>query len=212
MKPVMTSYKDVLGQRTVDALIRHNFSAYYCPERKDAIKLIIMQLIPDGVTIGISGSSTLKNLGIMDLLEKCRHEIISFDIEDMAGEELKEKWERRLTCDVFLTDANAISVTGEIIHKDVVGEQVSTILFGPRKIVIVVEIDKIVRNFDEGDTRLEMDFEAMENMQYKVSRFCTKPTVFGGYNNNHFYSISSILHRCPPLANIHVVILGDMLA
>jgi hypothetical protein len=210
MNHVMKWHSAVLGQQTVDALVRHNFSAYYCPNRKEAIWLIVMQLIPDGATIGVSGSRTVTGLGLVELLKKCRHEIFNCNPEALTMEAKREEWSRQLTCDIFLTGADAITLTGEIVNKDALDNRIAAMMFGSKKVIVVVGIDKIVRNVDEADARIKMYVAPMDNKQYESSNLCEEFDTCGYCNSpRRSCSITSVLHSCPSLTDIHVVILGE---
>nr|WP_255451381.1 LUD domain-containing protein [Sporomusa sp. KB1] len=83
-------HNDVLGQRAVEALTKHNFSAYYFADRKEAVDQI-MQLIPPGATVGLGGSRTGMELGLWELLAGRGHEIFNHNQEGLTPEERVEK-------------------------------------------------------------------------------------------------------------------------
>jgi hypothetical protein len=56
-------------ERTVKALKKNNFEAVFVPDSKTALEEV-MKLIPDGVTVGVGGSVTLTQVGILKALEK----------------------------------------------------------------------------------------------------------------------------------------------
>lgn len=65
-------HNDVIGQRVVEALKKNNFSANYFRNRQEGIEYVL-QLIPDNATIGLGGSKTCVELGLVELLEKRGH-------------------------------------------------------------------------------------------------------------------------------------------
>ena len=53
-----------------------------------------------------------------------------------------------MTSEVYLTSANAVAKTGEIVNIDGVGNRVSSMLFGHKKIYFVIGRNKITDDYD----------------------------------------------------------------
>jgi hypothetical protein len=51
---------------------------------------------------------------------------------------------RQLTCDLFLSGSNALTLSGELVNIDATGNRVAAMFFGPRKVIIVVGRNKLV--------------------------------------------------------------------
>ena len=66
-----------------------------------------------------------------------------------------EKMRESLLSDVFITGANAITTTGEIICTDGVGNRVAGVIFGPYKVIVVVGRNKIVDSEEEAMSRIK---------------------------------------------------------
>ena len=58
-----------------------------------------------------------------------------------------------LSADYFLTGANAISLTGEFVNIDGRGNRVAAIVFGPREVIVVAGMNKVVDTLDEAVRR-----------------------------------------------------------
>ncbi|MBI2979386.1 MAG: lactate utilization protein [Chloroflexi bacterium] len=153
-------YKEKLAQRCLAAMKRNNIPGYYAPNRQQALSQIL-DLIPPDVTIGAGDSVTLSQVGIIEELEKrgC-HQI--FDPFRKAGEdcmpasfrELVETGKKALFTDVFLTGLNAITLDGKIVNTDRTGNRASGLVFGPKKVIAVAGINKIVANLEEALARI----------------------------------------------------------
>ena len=53
-----------------------------------------------------------------------------------------------LTCDTFLTGTNAITESGELFNIDGNGNRVAAMCFGPKSVVIVAGMNKVVKDMD----------------------------------------------------------------
>ena len=98
----------------------------------------------DGVTVGLGGSMTLKELGLQESLS--RHNILFSHGYSPAGS--RQVQELAAGADVYILSANGIAEdTGEILNIDGNGNRVASSLFGHRKVYIVAGRNKISPRF-----------------------------------------------------------------
>ena len=100
----------------------------------------------DGKSVGFGGSVTLDEMGVLKLLETHNNVLYRFDNPD--GKTPTEVMKESLTADVFLTSANGIAETGEIINIDGNCNRVAGELYGHEKVYIIVGNNKIAPDFD----------------------------------------------------------------
>ena len=95
-----------------------------------------------GETIGMGGSVTLQQMGLFDALSKnntvWNHWVQS---PDMARK-------NAAAADIYITSANAVAETGEIVNIDGSGNRVASTLFGKKEVYIVVGVNKFAENYD----------------------------------------------------------------
>ena len=97
----------------------------------------------DGKTVGFGGSATLDAMGIYDLL--AAHNTVVWH------------WKQRRTrpgggamqTQVYLTSANALAETGEIVNIDGAGNRVAATLFGHERVCFVIGRNKLTATYDE---------------------------------------------------------------
>lgn len=63
-------------------------------------------------------------------------------------EKLFDKMRESLRSDIFIIGANAITMKGQIVSTDGTGNRVSGMIFGPKKVIIIVGKNKIVEDVD----------------------------------------------------------------
>lgn len=63
-------------------------------------------------------------------------------------EKLFDKMRESLKTDIFIIGANAITMKGQIVSTDGTGNRVSGMIFGPKKVIIIVGKNKIVEDVD----------------------------------------------------------------
>lgn len=135
-------------QELIKRLGENNISAFYVKNRKLAFEKV-MSMIPEGCVVGFGDSLTLRQIGVVDALTKGNYTFLNpMKPETSVEENIKlKKW--ALTSDVFVTGTNALTLDGKIVNVDGHGNRVAAMLFGPNKIIIVVGVNKIVKNLEE---------------------------------------------------------------
>ncbi|MBI2907616.1 MAG: lactate utilization protein [Chloroflexi bacterium] len=148
-------------ERAVAGFLRKRLNAFYVPDRKAALAKAL-ELIPPGASIGRGSSVTLEQIGIMPVLRQSgQHEILDPSAKDDRGlpvasgeEEDMDMRRRALLADVFLSGANAITLDGKVVCTDGTGNRVAALIFGPKKVIIVAGVNKIVANLEEALRRI----------------------------------------------------------
>ena len=136
-------------------LEKRNIAGYYCETVEDAVKQI-EELIPYESEVAWGGSLTLDQVGIKDVLKKGNYKVNDpMSYADPA--EGLEARRRGLMADVFLTSTNAITMDGELVNIDGTGNRVAAIVFGPKKVIFVVGVNKIVMNESDAVDRIKCD-------------------------------------------------------
>src|SRR4030042_515936 len=97
---------------------------------------------------------TLEQIGLIPILEKGDYHLLNPWAEpNMEKRILMQR--QILTSDVFLVGTNAITLSGELINVDGRGNRVAAMIFGPKKVLVVVGVNKIVRDVEEGINRIK---------------------------------------------------------
>ena len=138
-----------MGKRLEDvaeALRRRGFDAECFATGADAAARV-MELAADAKSVGFGGSVTVKSLGLVESMAAAGKEILRHGDPKWSPAEKMDVMRRELTCDLFLTSANALTADGRLVNIDGNGNRVAASIFGPKEVVFVVGRNKIV----EGD-------------------------------------------------------------
>ena len=95
----------------------------------------------DGKTVGFGGSATLDALGVYDKLAV--HNTVIWHWKQEADAARKAAMQTQ----VYLTSANALAETGEIVNIDGTGNRVSATLFGHEKVIFVIGRNKLAATY-----------------------------------------------------------------
>jgi len=142
-------------ETVIKALDKRGIHGYYAEDGGEALKMIL-DMIPDGASVGRGGSETLNELGVFDELHKKNCECLEpFKVIDPE----KGKQVRRaiFSADFMLTSANAVTLDGEIVNIDGTGNRMAAVIWGPDKVIYVVGANKLVGSLDEAEARIKCD-------------------------------------------------------
>ena len=89
---------------------------------------------------------TLKETGILTMLKQRDIVFQSHNEPGLSRAQSDEEARKAFSADVFLASANAITWNGEIINVDGHGNRVSAMIFGPKKVILVVGVNKLVED------------------------------------------------------------------
>lgn len=149
-----------LARKAVENFGKRGIDAFYAPSSEEALRMV-MEMIPEGVTVGTADSTTLIQIGVFSALKKRKaNEILNpFDRDKegfllVDGEERRELMRKALLTDVFVVGTNAVTLDGKLLNIDATGNRVAAMIFGPKKVVVVAGANKIVKDADTAIMRV----------------------------------------------------------
>ncbi len=145
---------DSTVKKAMENLEKGNIKCHFAKDRQEA-RNIVMSMINKGDVIGYGGSSTLDECGIRDELRKKGYNLLDWQKDGTTPEDKKKILEQTMTCDVFLSGSNAVTMDGKLYNVDGRGNRVSALTFGPKKVIVVAGKNKLVRNLLEARERVD---------------------------------------------------------
>jgi len=144
---------EMRAQGIVKNLKKRNMNGYYFENVEAGIEKVL-HLIPEGAVVGLGGSTTVIESGLLDRLRAHPIELLDRYRERLSREQVDEIRERSLLADVLVTSTNAITLRGQIVNVDGMGNRVAAMLYGPAMVIIFAGINKIVENVEAGIARV----------------------------------------------------------
>lgn len=197
-------------RKAVAALEKNGFTAVYCPSGKEAFDYILAEAA-DTRSIGFGGSLSVVDLQVIDRLREMGKELLIHGLPGLSLEERVAIMRRQLTCDLFLTGTNALTLSGWLVNIDATGNRVASMFFGPRTVIVVAGRNKIV---DGGVT------EAIERVKEWASppnarRLSYKtPCATTGFcsdcnSPDRICRITTVIDRKPRLTDLRVLVVNE---
>jgi hypothetical protein len=151
---------DEVMEAVLSALNARHIRGSYAGDAGAACRRIL-ELIPDGSTVGIGDSVSLKQLGALDALVARGVRVLDpFEPkpEGMDAEDYRKHRERlrkeTITGEIFLTGTNALTRDGRLVNVDATGNRVAGMFWGHPLSIVVVGRNKIVRDLEEAFGRV----------------------------------------------------------
>ncbi|MGG7214746.1 lactate utilization protein [Clostridium nigeriense] len=136
----------------IEALNKNNMNGYLVNTKEELIEKI-RELVKENSTVACGGSMSLFETGVIDHLRSGRYNFLDRYKEGLSREELTRLFKESFFADAYFASSNAVTEDGKLYNIDGNGNRVAAMLFGPEKVILVVGVNKIVKNIDEAVIR-----------------------------------------------------------
>lgn len=211
MSELKTWHNQTIGAKVVEALQKNHFTASYVNTKEEALEKLTAMISKDA-TVGIAGSATLKEVGIDTLLEERGNTVFNHNKPGLSPEVSLDLRRKQLTCDVFLTSTNALTLNGELVNVDGSGNRVAAMIFGPKKVIVVAGINKIATNVEAAMDRIELYAAPINNKRLNRPNPCTVTgECMDCQGPTRICNVTTVMHKKPGTSDIEVIIIGESL-
>lgn len=198
-------------EKTAEKLKGHDFEAIYLKTKEEALSEILKFVTPD-TKVGVGGSVTIRELGILDQLKGRGNTIFDHWIPGLSKEQSLEIRKAQMTSDLFLSSSNAVTMNGELVNIDGIGNRVNAINFGPKKVILVAGYNKIVEDVDEAIKRVRNEAAPPNARRLNLDIPCAKLGWCVDCNSpNRACRVILIHERKPMWTDVLVILVGEEL-
>lgn len=131
-------------------LEKRGYTVYLFRTAQEARDYLLSAIAPHQ-SVGFGGSMTLKNMGLEQALQERGNSVYWH----WTAEDKEDAQRKAAVADVYLTSANAVTKSGQIINVDGHGNRVAATLHGPGRVIFVVGRNKITENYDAAMDRIK---------------------------------------------------------
>lgn len=199
---------ELLAQKMIKNLKRRNFEAFYCPTAAEAVENV-SSLIPDGSSVTWGGSMTIRDMGLTAALHKRDLDILDRDLA-ADRDEAQRIYRKAFSADYYLSSVNAISEDGVIVNIDGNGNRVAAITFGPKKVILVVGLNKVTQDVESALARARSTASPINAARFDIKTPCRADGTC--HNCNSPESICNYIHfmrNSHPAGRHTVVLVGE---
>jgi hypothetical protein len=211
MDPIKQWWVEEKAKKAVEKLAAHDFKAIYVRTKEEAAQEVLKQITPKQ-KIGIGGSLTLRELGILEKLEAQGYTVYNHWKPGLSRESMLEIRKSQMTSDLFLSSVNAVTLNGELVNIDGIGNRVNSSIFGPGKVILVAGYNKIVEDVQEGIKRIKNVAAPLNARRLNIDVPCAKVGKCIDCNSPSRICRVIVIHeRKPSLTDILIILVGEEL-
>lgn len=207
MSDIKKKYYEKRGKILVKNLKSRHFDAYYCATKEDALTKAL-ELIPEGSTVGWGGVMSAHEIGLIQALNEGNYNAI--DRDKLPPEQRAEAAAKSMFADVFLTSANGLSLDGEMVNIDGLGNRVAAIIYGPKSVLVIAGMNKVCDTLEDAITRARTVAAPMNQQRFTSPNPCGVTGTCADCKSetcicNHIV----ITRHCRPVGRIKFILVGE---
>lgn len=196
-----------------DALTRNGFEVFLAQTPGEAGQIFTDVILP---TLKVSTASwgdsmTMTASGALDVLaQRPDITLIRTFEEGLDRRVILERRRQALLVDLFLTGANAVTLGGQVLNLDMIGNRTAAITFGPKKVVLFVGRNKLTATLEEGMARVRQSAAPRNAARHDFPTPCARTGRCHDCNApKRICNTWSILEKCFPPGRIKVVLIDQ---
>ena len=160
-------------KRVKRALERNGIKAYVAKTGDEARKKVL-SLVRKGATVGLGGSRTSMEIGLLDALRSGGYCLYDQYAPGLNLENSGEVRKKGTHAEYFVSGSNAITNDGKLVNVDGVGNRLAGFCFGPEKVIIVAGRNKIVADVDAAIERIRNVAAPMNAKRFGLDTPCVR--------------------------------------
>ena len=182
---------ELLAQKVIKGLESRNMSGYYAEDRESALRQALA-LIPEGSTATMGGGVSVYEIGLVKALKEGSYNFI--DRNEIADKRA------------------AITEDGVLVSIDGNANRVSAIAFGPKKVVLIVGMNKVCSDVDAAMKRARGVAAPTNAQRFGLSTPCAKTGSCMNCKSPDTICCQFLVTRFSRHAGrIHVILVNDTL-
>ena len=160
---------ELLAQKVIKGLESRNMTGYYAENREEALK-IALGLIPEGSSVSMGGALSAFEIGLVDALKNGNYSFI----DRTTFADRRDAAIAAYGADVFLSSVNAMTDDGVLVNIDGNSNRVSAIAYGPKKLVMIVGMNKVCADLDSAMKRARNVAAPCNAQRFGLNTPCAK--------------------------------------
>jgi hypothetical protein len=174
MSTVYEIFNEKVARQIIAELEKKQMAGNYSPTAAEA-KEAVVRMIPTGAKVFRCGSTTLVEMGLWESIKALPGvTVIDPYRPELSPEEGLDQRRLGLTADIMISSTNAITLDGTLVNLDGMGNRIAAMAFGPKKVILVVGMNKVVPDLDSALKRVKHVASPMNCIRLNMPTPCTQ--------------------------------------
>jgi hypothetical protein len=207
-----TEWNQKVARKIIKNLEKRRMAGSYTATA-DQAKDEIIEMIPPGATVFRCGSMSAVGMGLWDSIAALPGvNLIDPYRPELSPEEGMDLRRRGLTADVMIASTNAITLDGRLVNLDGMGNRVAAMAFGPKKVILVVGMNKVAPDLESAVARVKHYAAPVNNIRYGLKNPCVETGLCSDCKTpQRICNMWSIIEGHMTKDRIHVKLVGENL-
>ncbi len=207
---VKNVYSAVIAEKVICSFEQRGIEGHFFDSSKSLISFI-KDLVSKDSLVSWGGSITLNDTGILDFLRKGNYKILDREAAE-TPEKLMQLYRDSFSSDYYFTGTNAITMDGKLVNIDGRGNRVAAMSYGPKNVIVVAGINKIVLNEKEALSRVKNYAAPLNSIRLSKATPCVSTGKCEDcFEPGCICSYIVVTRRSPIKGRIKVLLVGETL-
>lgn len=207
MNQFVETRNNLKAEKIIKGLESRNMKGYYAKDKKEALE-IALKLIPEGSTVTNGGSFSIEEIGLLDAVKNGNYNYL----DRVAASDKRKVELASYDADIYMGSVNAISEDGVLINIDGNSNRVSAYAYGPKKLVLVVGLNKVAADADAAMKRARSEAATANVQRFGLSTPCTQTGMCVNCKSPDTICCQFLITRFSRHKDrIHVILVNDTL-
>jgi hypothetical protein len=149
------AWNEMTARHIIEHLEKRRMEGSYASSAAQA-RDEILAMVPEEAVVYRCGSVTTTAMGLWEkMAERTGLKIIDPYKPGLTLEQANELRRQGLLADVMIASSNAITLDGRLVNLDGVGNRVAAMSFGPKKVILVVGMNKVTSDLESAMARVK---------------------------------------------------------
>ncbi|WP_040197259.1 lactate utilization protein [Candidatus Soleaferrea massiliensis] len=158
-------------KKTMENLQKNNIYACYIPTKEDVVTQVA-EFLNEGDTVSVGGSESLFVCGVIDYLREGGYHFLDRYQDGLTREEIEQIYRDAFSADAYLCSSNAVTENGELYNVDGNSNRTAAILYGPKSVIMVVGVNKLVKDLAEAAERVKTTAAPLNTQRLDCDTYC----------------------------------------
>lgn len=160
-------------KKAIMNLQKNNMAGFYIEKKQELLPLLSTMLV-EGERIGCGDSVTLEETGVFDFLRSGNFTFYDKHQPQLTSEEKRNIYLKNFDTDTFFTGTNAVTIDGQLFNIDGNGSRVAPMIYGPKQVIIVVGVNKLVDTVEDAIYRARQVAAPLDAKRLNKNTPCVK--------------------------------------